>query len=72
MAEQTADKLYVKVRQLPLKERLRLAALILNDVIPVVDEGTAWSEEDLQDIVRASLRYGAEADEKSQGRNPSW
>jgi hypothetical protein len=65
MAAQTADKLYAKVRQLPLKERLRLAALILNDVIPAVDEGTVWSEEDLQDIVRASLRYGAEADEES-------
>jgi hypothetical protein len=65
MAAQTADKLYAKVRQLPLKERLRLAALILNDVIPAVDEGTVWSEEDLQDVVRASLRYGAEADEES-------
>jgi hypothetical protein len=65
MAAQTADRLYAKVRQLPLKERLRLAALILNDVIPAVDEGTVWSEEDLQDIVRASLRYGAEADEES-------
>jgi hypothetical protein len=65
MAAQTADKLYAKVRQLPLKERLRLAALILNDVIPAVDEGTVWSEEDLQDIMRASLRYGAEADEES-------
>jgi hypothetical protein len=65
MAAQTADKLYAKVRQLPLKERLRLAALILNDVILAVDEGTVWSEEDLQDIVRASLRYGAEADEES-------
>jgi hypothetical protein len=72
MAAQTADKLYAKVRQLPLKERLRLAALILNDVIPAVDEGTVWSEEDLQDIVRASLRYGAEADEESEGRNSSW
>jgi hypothetical protein len=60
MAAQTADKLYAKVRQLPLKERLLLAALTLNDVIPAVDEGTVWSEEDLQDIVRASLRYGAE------------
>jgi hypothetical protein len=65
MAAQTADRLYAKVRQLPLKERLRLAALILNDVIPAVDEGTVWSKEDLQDIVRASLRYGAEADEES-------
>jgi hypothetical protein len=65
MAAQTADKLYAKVRQLSLKERLRLAALILNDVIPAVDEGTVWSKEDLQDIVRASLRYGAEADEES-------
>jgi len=58
MAAQTADKLYAKVRQLPLKERLRLAALILNDVIPAVDEGTVWSEEDLQDVVRASLNGG--------------
>ncbi len=66
MTAQTADRIYTKVvRQLSLKERLRLAALILNDVIPLVDEHTAWNEEDLQDVVRASLRYGAEANEKS-------
>nr|BAL60226.1 hypothetical conserved protein [Candidatus Acetothermum autotrophicum] len=66
MEAQTADRLYTKVvRRLPLKERLRLAALILNDVIPVVDESTTWSEEDLHDVVRASLRYGTEAPDKN-------
>ncbi len=68
MAAQTADRLYIRlVRQLPVKEQLRLAALILNDVVPSVeaDESESWSEEDLQDVALASLRYGTQTDEKN-------
>jgi hypothetical protein len=68
MTAQTADKLYIRVvRQLPVKERLRLAALILNDVVPSVeaDESESWSEEDLQDVALASLRYGIQTDGKN-------
>lgn len=68
MVAQAADKLYIKVvRQLPVKERLRLAALILNDVVPSVDadESESWSEEDLQDVALVSLRYGIQTDGKN-------
>ena len=50
------------VRPLPLKERLRLAALILNEVVPTrfsseVDIGEVWSEEDIRDLTLTSLWY---------------
>jgi hypothetical protein len=49
------------VRQLPPKERLRLAALILQEIVTVsIEEGDAWSEEDLQDLARASLHYATQ------------
>lgn len=67
MAAQTADRLYTQVvRQLPVKERLRLAALILNDVVPSVeaDESESWEEEDLRDIALASLSYGIQTNGK--------
>jgi hypothetical protein len=63
MATKTVEELYNQVvRRLPVKERLQLAALILNGVIPAfVEESEAWSEEDLRDLTRASLEYAAQA-----------
>lgn len=60
------EELYNQVvRRLPVKERLRLAALILNGLVPVsVEESEAWSEEDLRDLTRASLEYAAQAHEE--------
>jgi hypothetical protein len=45
------------VKQMPSSERLRLASLILNDLVPVarVDEDTAWTAQDLADATLASL-----------------
>jgi len=71
MASKTTEELYAKaVCRLPLKERLRLAAMILNGVIPTlapadVDEKEAWSEEDLRDLTVASLWYAAQAHEEA-------
>lgn len=65
---QSAEELYDdQVRRLPLKEQLRLAALILNEALPAfppaqVDEGEAWSEEDVRDLLLSSLHYAAQAD----------
>lgn len=65
-----AEELYNdQVRRLPLKEQLRLAALILNEALPAfspsrVDEGEAWSEEDIRDLTLASLHYAAQADQE--------
>lgn len=68
MAAKTAEELYAHmVRQLPMKERLRLAALILNGVVPMLppaDEQEAWNEEDLRDLTRASLEYAAQTNDE--------
>ncbi|MEG4317444.1 MULTISPECIES: hypothetical protein [unclassified Microcoleus] len=45
------------------KDRLRLATLILNDLVQqnlsVVDESETWTEEDKLDITTFSLQYAA-------------
>ena len=45
------------------KDRLRLATLILNDLVhqnlSVVDESETWTEEDKFDITAFSLQYAA-------------
>ena len=47
-----------RIRDLPAVERLRQAALILNDIPPesLVDYRDAWSDEDLSDLRAAGLR----------------
>ena len=51
------------VQALPLNERLRLAALILQDLarsdVAVVDTSNAWSEQDQRDLTAFSLQYAA-------------
>jgi hypothetical protein len=60
----SVQELYeAQVRQLPINERLRLAALILDDLaetpVQAVDAQDSWSDEDLQDLTKASLTYAA-------------
>jgi hypothetical protein len=60
----TAQEVFTEtVQALPLTERLRLAALILQDLaqseVTVVDSGNAWSEQDQSDLTAFSLRYAA-------------
>ena len=62
----SAQEIYAKtVRSLSPTERLRLAALILNELIgratPVVpvDDSDVWTDEDQQDLASFSLRYAA-------------
>ncbi len=50
------------VRPLPQQDRLRLAALILNDLAPAppapaMDESDDWGDEDKRDVTAFSLRY---------------
>jgi len=49
------------VRSLPTRERVRLAALILEDLaqadLRVVDPDDAWTEEDQREVTSFSLRY---------------
>ena len=51
------------VGTLSVSDRLRLAAMILNDIsqqnIAVVDESNTWTEQDQLDITAFSLQYAA-------------
>jgi len=61
----TAQEVFAEtVRALPPSERLRLAALILQDLaqseVAVVDRSDTWSEQDQNDLTTFSLQYAAE------------
>jgi hypothetical protein len=58
----TAQEIYVQVvRTLSLTERLRLANLILNDLVQqnvsVIDQSDIWTEQDQLDLAAFSLQY---------------
>jgi hypothetical protein len=60
----TAQQVYNEViRALSPTERLRLATLILNELVqqdsPVIDQSDAWTEQDQVDVVNFSLQYAA-------------
>ena len=61
----TAQEVFTgTVRDLPPSERLRLAALILQDLaqseVAVVDRSDTWTEQDQRDVITFSLQYAAE------------
>lgn len=61
----TAQEVFTEtVRALPPSERLRLAALILQELaqsdVAVVEQSDTWSEQDQRDLTAASLKYAAE------------
>ncbi|MBW4586284.1 hypothetical protein G7B40_023000 [Aetokthonos hydrillicola Thurmond2011] len=61
--DQTVQQIYRNIIDtLKPSERLRLAALILNDLteqeIPVIDNSDTWSEQDQLDLAAFSLQYG--------------
>mgnify|MGYP001432944276 CR=1 FL=1 len=58
--ETIAEDIYNQViKALPPSQRLKLAALILNDIPPqaVVDYSEAWSDEDVRDFSVASWSH---------------
>jgi hypothetical protein len=60
----TIQEIYTQViRALPPAERLRLATLILNDLVQnntdLVDQSDTWTEQDRLDLVAFSLQYAA-------------
>ncbi len=60
----TAQEVFTEtVRVLPPTERLRLAALILQELaqtdMAVVDASSVWSEQDQRDVTAFSLQYAA-------------
>jgi len=64
MALTAQEVLTVTVRALPPGERLRLAALILQEPaqrnVAVVYQSDTWSEQDQRDRTAVSLKYAAE------------
>ena len=51
-----AEQLYAdRIRGLPPKERLQLAALIIEDLANASEFDDAWSEEDMRDLAAFSL-----------------
>jgi hypothetical protein len=60
----TAKEVYNQIiRDLSPIERLRLATLILNDLVgqhsSVIDQSDAWAEEDQVDVLNFSLQYAS-------------
>jgi hypothetical protein len=58
----TAEEVYTQViSNLSPTERLRLANLILNDLvqqnISIIDQSDTWTEQDLVDLTTFSLQY---------------
>ena len=61
----TAQEIFTEtVRTLAPRERLQLAALILQDLaqseVLVVDRSNTWSAQDQRDLTNFSLQYAAE------------
>jgi hypothetical protein len=60
--DQTIQEIYQSIiATLPLSDRLRLAALILNDLtqqnVAVIDASDTWTEEDQLELTSFSLQY---------------
>ncbi|MDJ0718614.1 MAG: hypothetical protein QNJ54_31045 [Prochloraceae cyanobacterium] len=63
-SESTIQEIYQNISNtLSPSERLRLAALILNDLtrsnVAVIDTGNTWTEQDLSEVTNFSLQYAA-------------
>jgi hypothetical protein len=60
--DQTVQEIYQNiVATLPLSDRLRLAALILNDLtqqnVAVIDASNTWTDQDQLELTSFSLQY---------------
>ncbi|AFY53909.1 hypothetical protein Riv7116_1344 [Rivularia sp. PCC 7116] len=61
----SAQEVYVQVvRNLPPQERLRLATLILNELVEqdsssVINQSDCWTDRDIVDVNNFSLQYAA-------------
>ena len=68
----SAEELYLKqVRLLSPKERLRLAVMILNDLMAADDQvefSDSWTDQDLQDLTTFALSHSENPHEKHRNR----
>lgn len=63
----TINQIYnLCIRVLPSSDRLRLATLLLNDLVQqdsaVIDESDSWTDSDIADLSNFSLQYAATID----------
>lgn len=62
-----AKQLYDEsIRALPAKERLQLAALILEDLAHTTEFDDAWTEQDMRDLAAFSLSLAPAHDSKNE------
>ena len=68
----TAKDLYdTSVKKLPLQERLRLAVMILNEMIAneeTIDYSDSWTEHDLKDLTAFALSHSENPHEKYRSK----
>lgn len=68
----SAKELYLKeVQLLSPEERLRLAVMILNDLVAADDQiefSDSWTEQDLQDLTAFALSHSENPHEKHRNR----
>ena len=62
----SAQEIYTQtVRNLPPTERLKLATLILNELVEqpssAIEESQTWTEQDQNDLLNFSLQYATTA-----------
>jgi hypothetical protein len=62
----TVDEIYTQmIRTLPPGDRLRLATLILNNLVPqeavTIEDSDTWTAEDVTDLSTFALQYAAAA-----------
>jgi hypothetical protein len=62
----TVDEIYTQmIRTLPPGDRLRLATLILNNLVPqevvAIEDSDTWTAEDVTDLSTFALQYAATA-----------
>ena len=69
----TAKSLYdSSVKQLPPQERLRLAIMILNEMIAneeTIDYSDSWTEHDLHDLTAFALSHSENPHEKPRSKS---
>jgi hypothetical protein len=70
--EISVEELYLKqVQLLSSKERLRLAVMILNDLMAAneqIEFSDSWTEQDLQDLTAFALSHSENPHEKQRNR----
>jgi len=68
----TAKDVYnTSVKQLPAQERLRLAVMILNEMIAngeTIDYSDSWTEQDLNDLTAFALSHSENPHEKNRSK----